>query len=149
VFLAMQVTQQGTLAAGNAHLLVTLTVTNQTDQPIQIADPGCRIPPLVFEIHDATNQTLWASWVEPGSCPSLVGSSLDRLTVAAGSAYHTTINGDLALVTRLGAPEMQAGAPYTIMGKLWIWRQGTLDQYKQSAVLSGRNLTTSVPFTLR
>ena len=146
VLLAMQVAQQGTLAAGNAHLLVTFTVTNQTNQTIQLTSPGCRTPTLVFEIRE-DKQALWASWIPPNGRPASMPS--DERAVPAGSMYTTTINGDLSLVTRLGVPKLQAGVPYTIQGKLWIWHQGTLDQDNQSEVLSGENLTTSVPFTLR
>lgn len=146
VLVAMQVIQQGTLAAGNAHLLVTFTVTNQTDQTIQLTSPGCRTPPLVFEVR-AGKQTLWSSWIPPNGCPASM--PYDERAVSAGSTYTTTINGDLALVTRLGVPKLQAGVPYAIRGKLWIWHQGTLDQYNQSEALSGNDLTISVPFTLR
>lgn len=146
VLLAMQVTQQGALAAGNAHLLVMLTVTNQADQTIQLTSPGCRTPPLVFEVR-AGKQTLWSSWIPPNGCPASM--PYDERAVSAGSTYITTINGDLALVTRLGVPKLQAGVPYAIRGKLWIWHQGTLDQYNQSEALSGNDLTISVPFTLR
>lgn len=146
VLVAMQVIQQGTLAAGNAHLLVTFTVTNQTDQTIQLTGPGCRTPPLVFEIR-VGKHTLWASWIPPNGCP--VSGPSDYQALAAGNTYTTTINGDLALVTRLGVPKLQAGVPYAIRGKLWIWHQGTLDQYNQSEALSGNDLTISVPFTLR
>lgn len=147
VLLAIQVTQQGTLAQNNAHLLVTLTVTNQTDQTIHLTVPRCLHSALAFEVHNAKSQTLWASYVYPGSCPSFV-RPFDERVVSAGNEYTTTINGDLALVTKLGVPKLQAGIPYTILGKLWIWHQGTLDQFMQSEALSGNDLTVSVPFTL-
>ncbi|HEX6543009.1 MAG TPA: hypothetical protein VF040_14720 [Ktedonobacterales bacterium] len=145
VLLAMRVARQGTLAQGNAHLVVTLTVTNQTDQTIHITGPGCRIPPLVFEIRTA-KQTLWASWIAE-SCPS--NTPLDYQSLAAGSTYSTTIMGDLSKVTRLGVPKLQAGVTYSIVGKLWIWHQGTLAQLDQPGIPSGSDVTVTLPYTLQ
>ena len=64
VLLAVQVAQEGTLAAGNAQLAVTFTVTNQTDQSVHLARDPCHDPsrPIEFEV-DQGQQMLWASWV--------------------------------------------------------------------------------------
>jgi hypothetical protein len=148
VLLAVQVAQEGTLAAGNAQLAVTFTVTNQTSQPIHLARDPCHDPsrPVEFEV-DQGQQNLCASWVF-NQCPKPAYPAYDVLAVAAGAMYATTITGDLEHVTELDAPRLQAGIPYTIACSVVLWHQGTMDQLDQPGILSGENLTSSVPFTL-
>lgn len=64
--------------------------------------------------------------------------------MAAGATYTTTLTGDLSKVRRL-----QAGVPYTVQAKLWLWHQGTLAQLDTPGVLSRWNLTTTDRVTVR
>ena len=52
-----------------------------------------------------------------------------------------------AQTTATAAQATRAAQP--VLLAMQVTQQGTLDQYNQSAVLSGKNLTTSMPFTLR
>lgn len=149
VLLVAQVAQEGTLAARNAQLVVTFTVTNQTTQPIHLARDPCHDPSRVFEFEvDQGQQMLWASWVS-NQCTKPAYPAYDVLAVAAGATYTTTITGNLEHVTELDAPLLQAGTPYTIICSLVLWHQGTMDQLAQPGVPSGNDLTVSIPFTIR
>ncbi|HEX5440408.1 MAG TPA: hypothetical protein VFW76_05960 [Ktedonobacterales bacterium] len=85
----------------------------------------------------------------------MVASStiLTLLTLAAcgastvsGPAAHATAT-TRAQTTATAAQATRAAQP--VLLAMQVTQQGTLDQYNQSAVLSGKNLTTSMPFTLR
>lgn len=143
VLLTLQVSQQGTLAAHNARLIVTVTVTNQANAPSHIVQRGCPYPLLLLKLSDPAG-----NWIQNNmaiNCPHS-GGDVDVQTIAAGGTWTHTLDDDVSYITSL-----RAGIPYTITLDLLEWHQGSLDAsgHPLPSELQGSDVIASAQYTFQ
>jgi hypothetical protein len=168
VVLAMQLAQRGTVAEHDVQLVVMAAVANHTAAAIHLAGSICqaddanttggrlddRAATIGVAVDDAPNHTIWQSWGWL-LCPKGAGDQVtDVQEVPADGTFTATLTCDLSRGYIVAGAELRAGVPYTIQTTIFLWHQGTPDQYlqafdhpEQPGVLWGSNLAVDMQFT--
>jgi hypothetical protein len=155
VTVVVTVEQQGTVAAQDLHLVVTVAVTNHTNSAIRISIPFCNspVPPVIIEVVNAESKTIWQTHLFGGSCPFI--SPRDAASLAPGETHRWTIENDLSHGSveygdpPSGPPPLVANASYTVRATVLQWHQGSVEDIGNPNVLQGQDVVGEAVVVLR
>lgn len=146
--------EQGSIAAKNAELLATATITNHTDAPIFITSIDCPHPTLQLELRDASGATLWHNEDAYMTCPLPAAYPSDTWIVAANASLDRQMTATFFTslpssrwISPASPASLRAGDPYTVVATVRQWHQGKLSDIGNPAVPQGTNVTGEVLIT--
>ena len=136
VVLGVSVVQQGTVAQHNVKLIVSLQISNTTDQPLHLVQTPCTWGlglPVLIEVDDASGHAVWQSPLYGFHCIMQEGPPGVIQTVAAHASITWAITSDLSKPSApygypaLSTYHLYAGAKYVVKAQLAGWYQGTMN----------------------
>lgn len=136
VWTSISVQQEGAIAANNASLNISVTVTNRTSAPIHISF-ACGFAPVIVQVIPVNGQgVLWAQ--DSYSCPPTTAQD-DPHQIDRDVSYTFTYTAPLS---QYGAEVGHGGfhvGEYQVIAK-YTWHQGTIDQIEADppSVLYGK-----------
>lgn len=151
VTVAVTAVPHGSIAAQNADLLATVTITNHTNAPVFITSIGCPHPTLQLELHDASGAMLWHNEDTYINCPIPATHPSDSWIVAANAslvrqltATFFTPRPSLRWIPPASPASLSAGTPYTVVATVRQWHQGKLSDIGNPAVPQGKDVSGEV-----
>ncbi len=146
VTVMVTVEQQGSVAAHNVHLLVTILVTNHTTRDIIISIPFCNSPnpPVIIEVVDTTGKTIWETNLWNGMCPLM--KPRDAVRLAPNATQRWVITNDLSHGSVQygnappGPPPLVANETFTVRATLLQWHQGSVEDIGNPSVPQGQDV---------
>jgi hypothetical protein len=155
VTVAVIVEQEGTVAAHNVQLLVTVAVTNQTTAPISITGTSCNSPnpPILIDVLNTEEKIIWQTHLFDGPCPHvqpidvahLAPHAIQRWTIANDLSHNSIQYGNAPP----GPPPLVANASYTVRATLEKWHQGSVEDIGNPNVVQGQDVTGDAVVVLR